>query len=225
MSASIILENYDMEQIIEISNGAAQKPVAWWEEMLRAGEECYVKDLFYSMLIESNNSATHALAEIIGEGQFVRLMNLEAEKIGMENTYFYNSSGLEPDDIGAPLDQLNYSSVQDLLVLTQYLLEEHPVLWKILSLPEFDLYTSEGLFHHKVTNTNEFLNIRANDINWEKKIIGGETGYTYEAGECFILILEVPRGDGYFINIILGAQDRFGAMEELVNWLNAAYKW
>lgn len=224
MTASIILENYDMQQIVEISNGAAEKPVAWWEEMLRAGEKFYVRDLFYSMLIESNNSASYALAEMIGEEEFVRLMNLEAEKIGMENTYFYNSSGLEPDDLGAPLDQLNYSTAQDLLVLTQYLLEKYPVLWEILSLPEFDLYMSDGRFHHKVTNTNEFLNIRTGDISWEGKIIGGKTGYTDEAGECFILIVKAPR-NRYFINIILGTQDRFSAMEELINWLNAAYKW
>lgn len=221
MTAYIILENYDMEKLVQISQEAAEQP-GLGAGKLKVGEEFRVKDLLYPMLMESNNAAAYALSSAIGEDEFVELMNLEAKGLGLKNTHFVNSTGLDPDD---PRDPLNYSTPQDLVRLCEYLFKKTPFVWGVLAIPEFDLYAPDGVFHHQVINTNEFLGESAENFSWQERLVGGKTGFTYEAGECFLLVLGAPKSKGYLINVILGSEDRFGEMAQLTNWLHRAYKW
>lgn len=209
MSAYVILDYYDLNQIIRISKTAAKQPELG-KEKFKTGETFKVKDLLHSMLIESSNAATVALTEVIGEKAFVELMNLEAKYLGLKNTKFSNSAGLDVPQ--------NYSTAKDLVKLAIYLLKEQPLIWKISTKPEFNLYSSDGVFHHHVINTNELL-------GKIPSIVGGKTGETPQAEGCLLLVLKAPKNNGYLINLILGSKNRFEEMEKLIDWINQNYSW
>lgn len=215
MTAYLVLENYNLEEIVEISKRAVEQEGEFGN--LKIGEKFKIKDLLYLLLIESSNDAAYALAEVIGENGFVQLMNLEAKNLELKNTYFVNPTGLDPD---LPSDPQNLSTARDLIKLIKVLLNK-PLLWEMLSLPKFDLYSPDGIFHHQLKNTNELLV----EGSFKTKIIGGKTGWTPEALGCLVLVLEAPKSKGLLINIILGSKNRFQEMKNLINWLYRAYKW
>lgn len=212
MTAYVVLENYNLEEVIEISKEAIKQEGDFGK--LKSGEKLSVRDLLYISLMESSNDAAYALAEVIGREPFTALMNLEAEKLGLQNTKFVNPTGLDPDNPG---EKGNYSTCADLVKFTIHLLEK-PLIWEILSLPEFDLFSFNGSFHHRLKNTNELL-------EWNSKIIGGKTGWTPEARGCLILVLRAPKQNGCLINVILGSGDKFEEMKKLTNWVFQSYKW
>lgn len=201
MTAWIVLKNYDLNQVVEISQKAAQISESE-ETKLKEGEKFYLEDLLYSMLIESNNISSFALAEIIGEENFVELMNLEAENLGLKNTHFVNSTGLDQSN------SANYSTAQDLIKFSENLLSEH-LISEILSIPKFDLYSAEGVFHHQVVNTNQLLG----EIS---SMVWGKTGETPQAGGCLLIITKAPQGKGYLINVLLNSGNRFEEIKKLI---------
>lgn len=213
MTAFVVLENYDLSQMIEISKEAVEQDEDFGN--FKIGETFLAKDLLYPLLIESSNDAAYALAEVISVDGFVDLMNFEAQKLGLADTYFVNPTGLDPKDQEQPV---NYTTVEDLVKLTNYLLKI-PLIWEILSAPEYDFYSPDGVFHHKLINTNELLK------NNEIEIIGGKTGWTPRAQGCLLLVTKAPKSKGYLVNIILGSKNRFEEMKKLLDWLNNAYRW
>ena len=217
MTTLVVLENYDLAKEITISKEAANQNGSI--QKLQEGKTFPAEYLLYPLLMESSNIAAFALANdydgITGK-EFTELMNNKAKEIGMNDTFFDNPSGLDPEESST---EMNYSTTNDLVKLVKRLLEK-PLVWQILSTPRYSLYGPE------LINTNRFL---MDDSNiWQNRIIGGKTGYTEKAGGCLLMVMESPRGQGTLINIILGArgtEDRFGEMEKLVDWLNQAYKW
>lgn len=218
MTAFIVSENYDLEQIVKISEKAAIAETSFGH--LKIGESFYIKDLLHSLLMESSNGAAQALAEIMGENEFILLMNLRAQELNLENTHFTNPTGLDPD---IPNATLNYSTAKDLATLSWHLLKK-PLIWEILRTETFDLYTLNGIFHHKIENNNELLEL-PDEVDWKPRILGGKTGWTPAAGECLVLVLENPKNDTFLVNIVLGSQDRFGEMKKLIDWIYNAYRW
>lgn len=214
MTAKIVLEYYDLSQKIEISEKAINGEGETGN--FKIGEIFLVKELLYPLLMESSNDAALVLTEVIGEKAFVDLMNLEAKNLDLKNTHFVNPTGLDPNN---PQDSVNYSTTEDLVKLTSHLLKEHSLIWDILSLSEFDFFTEDAVFHHKIINTNELLKESPSII------LGGKTGKTPKAGGCLILVTKAPKNKGDLINVILGTNDRFEEMKKLINWLNSAYKW
>lgn len=207
MTALVVLEKYNLDEKIIISNEAVAQEGG--QGLLTAGEMLSVKNLLYIMLIESSNDAAYALAELKGVDTFVDLMNFETMKLGLSGSRFVDVGGLSPD---------NYSTAEDLVKLTKYLLENYPLIWEIVSLQNFKLYTPEGIFHHELVNTNELLG-KIPDI------VGGKTGKTAEAKGCLLLVLKNHGNSSNLVYIVLGSDDRFGEMQQLINWVNNAYKW
>jgi len=209
MTAYVVLANYDLAKEIKISQEAVGQEENFGK--LDVGSFLSVETLLYPLLIESSNDAAFALAndyDGMTEQVFVELMNLEAQKMGLENTYFVNVTGLDLDNS----TKTNYSSARDLTIFTQKLLAT-PLIWQILAIPQINLYGSE------LVNSNQLLTRMP-------EIIGGKTGYTEEALGCFLLVLEAPKNNQYLINVILGTNNgRFHEMEKLINWLNQAYNW
>jgi len=220
MTAHIVLENYDLSEIIEVSKEAVLQKTEFGK--LKIGEIFRTGDLLYPLLMESSNDAAYALAvdySEINEETFVELMNLEAKNLNLENTYFINPTGLDPDSLQ---DSVSYSTVQDLVKLTKFLLKKQPLIWEILGTREFDLYAPDGVYHHKLKNNNELLE---KSTSWQEKIIGGKTGWTLRSQGCLLLVLRAPKPQSFLINIILGSQDRFKEMEKLIDWVYEAHKW
>lgn len=205
MVADIVMENYDLNKIIKISDAAVAQEGDMGD--LKVGEELSVENLLYIMLIESSNDAAYALSEALPQGVFLRFMNLEAKYLGMTNTNFEDPMGISGK---------NQSTVKDLVILIKHLLDEQPVVWEILKKMEFELKSPDGVFHHKLVNTNEILREWGSNL----EIVGGKTGYTYQADGCFALVLKVT-DNGYLINVILGSDDRFGEMIKLIDFVKA----
>lgn len=217
MTALIALENYDLSQKVKISETAAS--LKGNSDCLRVGESFYVKDLLYSLLMESNNQAAQALSEIMGEKKFVELMNSKAIKdFKLSNTHFSNPTGLDPKDPSPP----NYSTAEDLVNLTFYLLKE-PLIWEILKTKEFELYTANGVYHHKIENNNKLLE-PSPEVWWKTRIMGGKTGQTSLAGNCLLIVLRAPRS-GFLVNVVLNSPDRFQETKNMIEWTHKAYKW
>lgn len=216
MTALVASKHYDSIESIEISRSAVleEQEVGY----LRVGDVFSMQDLLYPLLMESSNDAAAALAEIMGREAFVDLMNLEAKELGLEDTRFVNPTGLDPNN---PADPLNYSTARDLAVLAGYLAKEHPDILQILSIKEQDLFTLAGAFHHTMKNTNELLSFEG----WPTPIVGGKTGWTPLAKGCLVLVLQSPKGQGFLVNVVLGAEDRFSAMKTLVNWTYNSFTW
>lgn len=215
ISAQVVLENYDLLQGVAFSKRAVE--VNDNVGGFKIGETFTAGDLLYSLLMESSNDTAYALAEIVGIDGFVGLMNLETKNIlgSSSNTFFVNPTGLDPRK---PNEKIDYSTAEDLAKITDYLLKNQPSIWEITQKPDFNLYTLDEVFHHKILNTDELL-------GKIPEIIGGKTGDTKQAGGCLILILESPNKRGFLINVILGSDDRFGNMEKLISWVKTAYKW
>ena len=218
MTAWVVLEHYyDLSKEITISKLAANQygDIRKLEE----GKTFPAEYFLYPLLMESSNGAAFALAndyEGMTERDFVQLMSRETEKIGLNDTFFDNPTGLDPQESKT---EMNYSTANDLVKFTKKLLEK-PLIWEILSLPRYSLYGPE------LINTNGFL--LDGSADWQDRIIGGKTGYTGEAGGCLLLVIKAPKAQGFLINIILGAngkENRFEEMKKLVDWLKVAYKW
>jgi D-alanyl-D-alanine carboxypeptidase (penicillin-binding protein 5/6) len=193
-------ENYPLEKEIKISKEAAsQKDVP--DGNLRAGQKKTIEELLNLMLYFSSNDAAYALAEQIGIENFVKKMNEKAKEIGLENTYFSNPTGLDPENLKwdpENKDYFNYSTAKDLILLGKYILENYPLIF------EFS------------TQKNKIQLLE------NQHLIGMKTGYTDEAGGCIFLIFSNDNGD-YFLNVILGAkskEERFFQMQKLVDWIN-----
>ena len=95
------------------------------------GDEVSVENLLKGIIVASGNDACIALAEGIAgtEEEFAIMMTSKAKELGMENTNFANSSGIN--------DPENYSTVRDILTMSRYLIKEYPEYYKWFSEKEF----------------------------------------------------------------------------------------
>jgi len=210
MAIAVFIENFDINQSVRISYRAVNQKEFFGN--YKAGEILKAKDLILSSIIESSNDAVYALAEKSGfVDYFVALMNLKAKEIGMENTYFYNPSGIEEDDS----KNINISTAEDLSKLAIYFINNSSLL-NIISKAESDIFLYNGKFHHKAITNNQFL--KNPYIFNGFRIIGGKTGTEKIAGECLLLILENQNGD-HLISVILNAQDRFQEARKIIGAL------
>jgi serine-type D-Ala-D-Ala carboxypeptidase (penicillin-binding protein 5/6) len=98
---------------------------------IMVGDQVSVENLLKGIVIASGNDACVALAEGIAgtEEEFAILMTTKARVIGMENTNFANSSGINDPD--------NYSTVRDILKMSKYLIDKHPEFYKMFAEKKF----------------------------------------------------------------------------------------
>jgi len=202
-------ETYDFSQEIKISREAVNQEEDYGQ--LKEGERLSVENLIYTMLIESSNDAAFALSEPVSQDGFVDLMNIYAKNLGLGNAKFANPTGLVPDD---SLEARNLSSASDLARLAKYILKNYPRLLEITTINSYEVFRSSGAFHHFISaNTNKLLEEFSG-------IVGGKTGWTEEAGGCLLLIIKNPRRNSYFVNVVLGAGDRFEEMRKIIETVN-----
>jgi D-alanyl-D-alanine carboxypeptidase (penicillin-binding protein 5/6) len=115
-----------------VSEKAWRLSTAGYSSMfIMVGDEVSVENLLHGIITASGNDACVALAEGIAgtEEEFAILMTTKAKELGMENTNFANSSGINDPD--------NYSTVRDILKMSRYLIQKHPDFYEWFSLLEF----------------------------------------------------------------------------------------
>ncbi len=115
-----------------VSEKAWKLSTAGYSSMfIMVGDEVSVENLLRGIIVASGNDACIALAEGIAgsEEEFAIIMTAKAREIGMENTNFSNSSGINDPD--------NYSTLKDILIMSNYLIKNFPDYYRYFSELEF----------------------------------------------------------------------------------------
>ena len=168
-----------------------------------------VEDLIQGMIIISGNDASVALAEHIAgnEETFAIYMNMYAEALGMKNTNYTNSSGLENEE--------HFSSALDIAMLAGRIIDEFPEHFHYYSQQTYqfdqakDLKTGKPIVQY---NRNRLL-------RRDSSVDGMKTGYTKSAGYC--LVATAQREDTRLIAVVTGAKssdERNNAATALLNY-------
>ncbi|KRO63974.1 MAG: D-alanyl-D-alanine carboxypeptidase [Pelagibacteraceae bacterium BACL5 MAG-120820-bin39] len=124
--------NLNLEDKFMISENAWRLSSAGYSSMfIMVGDEITVDNLLKGIIIASGNDACVALAEGIAgtEAEFAIMMTAKAKELGMENTNFTNASGINDPD--------NVSTVRDVMIMSNYLIKNHPEFYKLFSEKEF----------------------------------------------------------------------------------------
>jgi len=122
----------NMDEKFIISERAWRLSTSGYSSMfIMVGDEVSVENLLKGIIIASGNDACVALAEGIAgtEEEFAILMTAKAKELGMDNTIFSNSSGINHPD--------NRSTVRDIMIMSRYLIKEHPEFYKMFAEKEF----------------------------------------------------------------------------------------
>lgn len=162
-----------------------------------------IADLLYGLIVVSANDAARALAEIIAgnEAAFAAQMNIEAQRLGMRDTHFVNSTGMP--------DQLHYSSSYDLALLSAAIMADFPEHFSLYSKREFEYN------HIKHYNRNRLL--------WLDPYVDGmKTGHAENVG--YGLIATAKRNNHRLISVVLGTNSDHLRSSESQRLLNHGFQ-
>lgn len=205
----IILEKIEDKSIkwedivIASKNASSMGGTQIW---LSTGEKMSVLDLFKGMSMSSANDATVALAEYIAkdEKEFVKLMNKKAYDLGLKNTQFKNSTGLDEDG--------HFSSAQDLATLARELIR-HEEIFRFSSKYE-DYIRTNTPNKYWLVNTNKL-------IRFYEGADGLKTGFTDDA--LYTMAVTAKRNDMRLIAIVLGEKEGKVRNNETMELLNYGF--
>ena len=172
MSMLLIMENIEKGNLTfeeEVTASAYASSMGGSQIFLKAGEKMKVEDLLKGIAIGSGNDATVAMAERIAgtEEAFVKLMNDRAKELGLTNTNFKNSTGLDAEN--------HYSTAYDMSVIARELVKHKKILEFTGTYEDYLRKDSASPFW--LVNTNRL-------VRFYKGVDGLKTGYTKEAGYC-----------------------------------------
>ena len=189
-----------------ISEKAWRLSTAGYSSMfVMVGDEVSVENLLKGIIVASGNDACIALAEGIAgtEEEFAIMMTAKAKEIGMNNTNFSNSSGINDPD--------NYSTVKDIMIMSNYLIKNHPEYYEWFKEKEFTWDRTGG---DPITQGNRnpllYKNIGADGI---------KTGFL--AYEKYSLAASILRGDRRLISVGSGfatRNQRSKESQKLLTW-------
>lgn len=193
MTLLLVMEAIDAEAIkltdmVSTSTNAAS--MGGSQIFLEEGEQMSVEDMVKSVVISSANDAAVALAEFVAgsEEAFVERMNKRAEELGMVNTRFENTNGLD-DTV-----ENHVTSARDIALMSRELIK-HETILKYSSIWMDTI--RNGAFG--LTNTNRL-------VRFYKDATGLKTGSTAKAGFC---VSATAKRDGmHLICVVMGAETR-----------------
>lgn len=205
MTCILALELESMEKVVTFSDYAASMPDV--QMNAKTGEQYYLEDLLYSIMLESHNDSAAAVAETVGgsaEG-FVRMMNQKAEAIGCTGTHFVTPNGLDGEDEGGK----HGSTARDLALILRYCIAvsaKASEFLKITGTEDYSFSEIQGKRYVNCQNHNALLQSYRGALT-------GKTGFTGSAGYCYVGAAK--QGDETLIVSLLGA-----------GWYpNRSYKW
>ncbi len=186
MTLLCVLQYGNMEDIVDVSGYAASMPDV--QLNIRKGEQYYMQDLVYSLMLESHNDVAVAIAEHVGgdvEG-FAALMNDMAYNLGAYHTHFVTPNGLDAEG--------HYSTAYDMALIARYALNNEEFI-AITNTKNHQFTDVAGNRSFSVVNRNAFLNMYDGAV-------GVKTGFTGNAGYCFVGA--VKRDGRTMIAVVLG---------------------
>lgn len=187
MTCLLALELGNPEDVVTFSAKAAAQPDVQMNGC--EGEQYYLKDLLYSLMLESHNDTAVAIAEHIGGSveEFAACMNEKAQELGAYETNFVTPNGLDAEG--------HYTTACDLGLIACYAIQNQEFL-DIIQTPAYTFHELNGARSVSVTNKDAFL------TSYDGAI-GIKTGFTGEAGYCFV---GAARRDGKtFVSVVLAS--------------------
>ena len=186
MTCILILEHCNLEETAATSAYAASMPKVHLG--VAEGEEFYVKDLLYSLMLESHNDSAVILAEHAGGDVpgFAEKMNEKAREIGCEDTWFITPNGLDAQEEVQGEVKKHHTTATDLGRIMRYCISQSPKKEEFLEItrtPSYSFQDVSGKRSFSCNNHNAFLSMMEGALS-------GKTGFTSEAGYCYIGALE-----------------------------------
>lgn len=201
MTCILALEQGNLEDEVKVSSYAASMP------KVRLGMDTkdtfFLKDLLYSLMLESHNDSAVAIAEHIAGSveNFAEKMNQKAKELGCKDTYFITPNGLDGQDEGG----VHGTTAEDLAKIMSYCIQNETFL-EITRAPSYQFTNLAGTKSFACNNHNAFLQMMDGALS-------GKTGFTGNAGYCYVGALK--REDRTFVVALLAC-----------GWPNnKTYKW
>lgn len=182
MTCILALEEGKLEDVVTVSENAVVQPRVHLG--MQKGEQFVLRDLLYSLMLESHNDSAVAIAEHIAgtTEKFAKMMNKKAKKIGCRNTYFITPNGLdEVDKKGS-----HSTTATDLAKIMSYCImesEQKDMFITITGTPNHSFSNVAGTRNFSCSNHNSFLTMMEGAFS-------GKTGFTGKAGYCYVGALE-----------------------------------
>ncbi len=189
MTCILAIESGRLDEYVTVSGNAQGQPKV--RLGIKEGEAYKLGDLLYSLMLESHNDTAVAIAEFLGGSVqgFADMMNVKAEELGCENTYFITPNGLDANEDG----RQHSSTAYDMALITAYALENE-TFCEIIATPSHTFMEESGTKQYTVYNKDAFLNMY-------EGAMGVKTGFTNGAGYCFVGAVE--QGEARFISVVL----------------------
>ena len=189
LTCIVALENSPGDDYVQVSQNAASQPEV--KLGLQKGEQYYLEDLLYSLMLKSHNDTAVAIAEHCGgsvEG-FARMLNRKAKQMGCKNTYFITPNGLDAEDENGK----HHTTAADLALIMRYAVKNETFL-HIAQTRDYTFSEITGKRTFSVHNANAFLDMRDG-------VLAGKTGYTSQAGYCYVCAWE-KEGKTFIVSLL-----------------------
>ena len=189
LTCIVALENSSGDDYVQVSQNAASQPEV--KLGLQKGEQYYLEDLLYSLMLKSHNDTAVAIAEHCGgsvEG-FARMLNRKAKQIGCKDTYFITPNGLDAEDENGK----HHTTAKDLALIMRYAIKNETFL-HIAQTRDYTFSEITGKRTFSVHNANAFLDMRDG-------VLAGKTGYTSQAGYCYVCAWE-KEGKTFIVSLL-----------------------
>lgn len=193
--------NITLEEEVLVSKKAWRTPGS--RMFIEVGKKITVEKLLKGMIIQSGNDASVALAEHVAgsEEVFANLMNEHAQRLGMINSQFQNSTGLPAED--------HYTTATDIAKVTMATIREFPDFYAWYSIKEYTF--------NKIPQKNR------NKLLWRDESVDGvKTGHTDSAGYC--LVASAKRNDTRLISVVMGTASINARAKESQTLLNYGFR-
>ena len=170
MTALLALESNKLNDVVIASKKAAGMPKVHLG--MQPGRQYYMKDLLYSLMLESHNDTAVAIAEHLGGSVsgFAAKMNQKAKLLGMSSTHFITPNGLDANG--------HYSTASDMCKLASYAIKNKDFL-SLVQTKSHSFSDCSGKYHYSLTNHDAFL-------SYYEGALGIKTGFTGKAGYCYV---------------------------------------
>tara|TARA_B100001094_G_scaffold327491_1_gene385835 strand:+ start:13786 stop:14961 length:1176 start_codon:yes stop_codon:yes gene_type:complete len=200
------LGNIKNNDLVTVSNKAWAKNFPGSSKMfIEVGKQVKVDELNHGIIVQSGNDACVAMAEYIAgsEEGFVSMMNTWAKQIGMDNSHFINSHGLDTTD--------HYTTAHDMAILARSLIRDVP--------DEYSIYAQKSFTYNGIKQYNR------NSLLWDTHldVDGIKTGHTKGAG--YSLVTSSIKENMRLIAVVMGAKSEAARARENKKLLKYGFRY
>ena len=225
MTAAVILDAYPDPSAIKVTmtQSAYNKILGTGSAVLNAkvGEVINGKDALASILISSSGDVVYAYAETVSGSveAFVEAMNEKAVELGLSGTHYENPIGLHHEE--------NYTTVNDIRILSEYLIKNYPLITEITAKSRYQMEKTNMSDERLLVTTNYMID--ANTSYYYGSCKGLKTGFTDEAGRCLVSIAE-QNGYSYLCiamncPTVNGTRTEFTTSKQMLNWAFSEFEY